>query len=210
MSQIQQTDHTKFLGLIIDQNLNFKYHINYISSKISKSVGILFKLKYFLPNDVLKLIYLSFIHPYLNYGIEAWFAASKNLTDRIFIFQKKAIRAIFDLPYNAHTSNFFKTLRILKLHDIYNLQVGKIMYSAIKKGTYSKIAEALSFKSLVHQHRTRQIEQLNIPRYTRTKSQRSLLFTGTKLWNQISSIVDCEVSFSAFKLHLKEHYLDIY
>ena len=74
-SQIGQTDHTKFLGILIDQNLNFKHHINYIASKLSKSVGILYKLKYFLPETVLKLLYFSFVHPYLVYAIEAWFAA---------------------------------------------------------------------------------------------------------------------------------------
>ena len=62
---ISRTDHTKFLGIYIDENLNFKHHINEVASKISKSVGILFKLEYYVPEPVLKLIYLSFIRPYL-------------------------------------------------------------------------------------------------------------------------------------------------
>ena len=195
---------------MIDQNLNFKYHINHIASKISKSVGILFKLKYFLPSEVLKLIYLSFIHPYLIYGIEAWFAASRNLTDRIFILQKKAIRAISYLPYNAHTSSFFKSMQVLKTNDLYNLQIGKIMHSAIRKGTYANLSEALLHRSSIHQYGTRQVNQLNVPRYSRAKSQRSLLFTGIKLWNQISSIIETDNSLYTFKRVLKNHYIESY
>ena len=58
-SFIQETDQTKFLGLILDKNLKFKSHISYIESKISRSVGVLFKLNSFLPTRILKMLYNS-------------------------------------------------------------------------------------------------------------------------------------------------------
>ena len=171
---------------------------------------MLFKLNYYVPEPVLKLIYLSFIHTYLLYGIEAWFSTYANLTDKILVLQKKACRAICNLPYNAHTSDSFKNMRILKLGDIYNFQVAKIMYQAIRHGKYSNISDSLQFKSSIHRHKTRQINQLNIPKYLRSKTQSSLLYSGIKIWNHITRTFECNVSFSIFKLRLKEYYLSHY
>ena len=68
---IKETNNTKFLGVCFDKNLKFDYHIEYISGKICKSVGVLYRLKNFLPASILELIYLTFIVPYFTYGIEA-------------------------------------------------------------------------------------------------------------------------------------------
>ena len=82
-SFIQETDQTKFLGLILDKNLTFKNHISYIESKVSRSVGVLFKLNSYLPNRILKMLYNSLILPYLNYGVECWYAASNYVLNKI-------------------------------------------------------------------------------------------------------------------------------
>ena len=67
--KIKEANNTKFLGVYFDKNLKFDYHIKYISRKISKSVGVLYRLKSFLPASILKLIYLTFIVPYFTFGI---------------------------------------------------------------------------------------------------------------------------------------------
>ena len=47
---LEQADNTKFLGVYIDQHLTWKIRINFIVAKISKSVGLLYKAKYYLPS----------------------------------------------------------------------------------------------------------------------------------------------------------------
>ena len=89
---------------MVDDNLNFKDHVGHILSKVSKSIGIMNKLKFYFPLEVMKCIYRSFIVPYLEYGIEIWGGAYKNATEKAFVAQKKAIRSTFNLPYNEHTT----------------------------------------------------------------------------------------------------------
>ena len=55
-SRIERSASLKFLGLMVDENLTFKNHVHYISNKLSRSVGILNKLKFFLPFEALKSI----------------------------------------------------------------------------------------------------------------------------------------------------------
>ena len=110
---INETSVTKFLGIHLDNNLNFVNHITEISMKIAKLIGLLYKLNRFLPEIILKTLYTSHIHPYLSYGIEAWHGTYQNNTSKIFVLQKKAIRAINNPAYNEHTNAYFKRNKIL-------------------------------------------------------------------------------------------------
>ena len=103
-NNINKTSVTKFLGIHLDKKLNFVNHIAEISKKVAKSVGLLYKLNRFLPETILKTLYTSLIHPYLLYGIEAWHGTDQNNTSKIFVLQKKVIRAINNLAYNEHTN----------------------------------------------------------------------------------------------------------
>ena len=79
---IDRVEFTKFLGVYIDENLNWKKHASEMSSKISKSIGIMSKVKYILSRKLLKTLYFSLIHSYLNYciiiGVKASLLALKN------------------------------------------------------------------------------------------------------------------------------------
>ena len=60
------------------------------------------------------MLYMSFVLPYLLYGIEAWFVAYQNVTDEIVKMQKKTVRVIVNANYLDHTNIIFKELNILK------------------------------------------------------------------------------------------------
>ena len=86
---IHRKEHVQFLGIILDEFLNWKHHINYISIKLSKSVGVLSRLKYILPSNILLMLYNSIILPHLNYCDIIWGNTFKTYLDKIQILQKK-------------------------------------------------------------------------------------------------------------------------
>ena len=65
---LKRVDHIKFLGILFDENLTWKNHINLIENKISKSLDILHQDKFSLNQNFRKNVYFSFIHSYINYG----------------------------------------------------------------------------------------------------------------------------------------------
>ena len=85
---ISETNSIKFLGLIIDKSLNLSDHLKMLKSKLSRSIGILYKLNKFLPQNILKLLFETLIKPDLTYGVEAWYYAPNYITDKLFIIQK--------------------------------------------------------------------------------------------------------------------------
>ena len=82
--------HFNYLGIMLDENMSWKTHIAMVSNKTSRINGILHRLKYYFPQNILITLYKSLFTPHINYGSLLWGQAGENL-DRI---QKKTIRTI--------------------------------------------------------------------------------------------------------------------
>ena len=90
--QINQVEHTKFLGVYLDAKLNWQKHATNVSQKISSGIGMLSRAKNNLPFYLLKMLYFAMIYPYLTYCNMIWGCASSQVLNSIFILQKRAIR----------------------------------------------------------------------------------------------------------------------
>ena len=71
-------ESSKYLGVSLDNKLNFKSHICIIENKAARSVGILSKLRYVFPSSALLLLYYSLIHPHLLFGLPLWGNANQS------------------------------------------------------------------------------------------------------------------------------------
>ena len=107
------TNHTKFLGVIIDNKLNWSEHILYIKKKIAKSIGIIHKTRSFLNKHTLRNLYFTFIYPYLIYCVEIWGNTNDIHLKPIVKMQKKSLRAITFSHYLDSTAPLFKSQNIL-------------------------------------------------------------------------------------------------
>lgn len=160
-TSIEKVSNFDFLGLTLNENLNWKSHIDKISNKISRSIGILNRMKYFLPLEPKLTIYNSLILSYLNFGILAW----GYQCERILKLQKKSIRIISLSKYNAHTEPIFKTLKLLKVTDILKLQELKFYYKFQHNvlPTYHQTEMPFQHNVHFHDHNTRQQNQIHPP-----------------------------------------------
>ena len=111
--------HTfKFLGLLIDNRLNWKSHISAIRSKLSTVCGIIYRIRNRISISISKLLYNSIKYPHIIYGNIIWSAAYECNMQCLSVAQKKLIRTILRKPRYEHTSPLFKRLNILKLNDV--------------------------------------------------------------------------------------------
>ena len=97
----------KFLGLHIDPNFSFKTHVLNICKKVSSALYFMRTAKNFLNSRALTSLYYSLIHCHIIYAIQIWSICSQDLINKLFTLQKKAIRIIHNLFFNAHTESFF-------------------------------------------------------------------------------------------------------
>ena len=120
---------TNFLGVIVDENLNWKSEISHVANKVAKSIGIISRCSFFLPKSSLRMLYYSLIYPYFYCCNIVWASTYKTNLRCLVILQKHIIRIINKSHFNAHTDPIFKDLGILKFNDIHLLQPSQFMYS---------------------------------------------------------------------------------
>ena len=120
---IERVKEAVFLRVILDEHLSWKSHILSVSRKISKSIGIIYKSSFCLPKTSLRSLYYSLVYPYLTYCVSVWGSTYQSNLNRIIILQKKIIRIISKVSFDAHTGVLFKEQEILKFSDIYLYQM---------------------------------------------------------------------------------------
>ena len=199
-SLIGVTDTIKFLGINIDQHLNFRSHISATSIKVSKVNGLLFRLNNILPTESLYLMYSALLVPHITYGIEIWHGALQANRDRLFKLQKKAVRAINCLPYNEHTHEYFKSMKILKTDDLHKLRMCIHMFLNRNAPSHADI----------HSHDTRNRNDLILPRYNKTRTQSSWMYRGILEWNSLPEEIKNIRTLNAFKNSIKRNILNNY
>ena len=91
-NEISQVCHVTFLGIIIDEKLNWKQHIDFIHKKTAKSLGIISKLRHFVDKSCLLTLYYSLIYPYLIYGNIVWANTFHSSLLKIYSLQKRFTR----------------------------------------------------------------------------------------------------------------------
>ena len=94
--KITKVKNTKFLGIIIDDKLNWSAHIDYLAKKLRSVTGAICRIRRSIPVEYYKTIYSALFESHLSFGISVWGAALKpNESDKIFITQKHCIRVLF-------------------------------------------------------------------------------------------------------------------
>ena len=96
-------EYVKYLGVLIDSHLSWKYHIDYVASKVSKIVGVIARLRHFVPVATLRSIYQSLIIPYLSYGLAVWGQAAKSQLNKLLLLQKR-VTCTDDVFLKTHNS----------------------------------------------------------------------------------------------------------
>ena len=66
---VQPSELAKYLGIFVDEHLSFKPHIMFLKKKVTRSVGVLAKLSYYLPCNTLIIFYYSLVHTHLHYAL---------------------------------------------------------------------------------------------------------------------------------------------
>ena len=209
-TQIECVNEFNLLGLIINKSLNWNSHVKHIANKIARITGIMCKLKNLLPKSSLLLIYNSLILPHLNYGILCWGSRAQSLST----LQKKAIRLTSNAKYNAHTSKLFKSLNLLKISDIYTINILKFYYKLMQSMLPSYLLRNfVALNNDTNEYGTRQSCSLRIPHHKHVLYEQCLRYNIVKTINNCEGQIVQKVfthSLSGFSNYAKKIFIDDY
>jgi len=125
--QIERVTQFNFLGLIINSQLSWKNHIEHIATKISKVIGVIYRLKDVYPQSVLLMLYNTLIVSHINYCLLCF---GSNIVDnhQVHLLQKKALRLVTNSDFVSHSEIICKTHRLLKVPDMFRFTLWKFYF----------------------------------------------------------------------------------
>jgi len=211
---IDRVTQFNFLGVILSSDLRWNKHIDYISLKISKVIGILYRLKHIYPFTVLLMIYNSLIVPHFNYCILTW-GSKVCIGHKLHLLQKKALRIISNSDFIAHTEPICKQLKILKVTDMFRLSIWKFYYKLMNNllPPYFEVMKP-KLPNICHYHSIRK-PVYHLPAIKHEFAEQLLEFCLINILNHehgailITSKVHTH-SFFGYKLYLKQRIVDSY
>ena len=122
---IDEVSYTNFLGVYIDNRLNWKKHISVIFGTVSRAIGIVVRARKFPNADALKTLYNSFIYPYYIYCNHVWGNACMSTLKPLILLPKRIIRIITGSKRLSHTDPLFKERSLLKLEEVNKFVIRK-------------------------------------------------------------------------------------
>ena len=175
--------------MTIDNKLKFKAHIRNIEGRIARSVGILTKLRHLFPSSALLLLYYALIHPHLSFGLAIWGSTYPTYIQKLQRLQNKAIRIISNASRKNSVTPLSKKYGVLKLADLFNYEMAKIMYQFSKQTLPSHLNCLFAPLSTVHERCTRSKTKQNlyIPKFSTSRCQNSFKYQGSKIWNSVTT-----------------------
>ena len=207
---LENVSHTKFLGLIVDNKLSWKYHIDKICKTISRNIGIINKLKFHFPPSTLLTLYSSLILPYLNYGILAWGNTQQTSLNRLLLLQKKSLRIIYNSAICSHADPLFIDSKLLKIGDLYQFNLGQFMYNYNRETLPHVFNDMFPKNQSIHSYPTRRSNELHLPLCRTVFAQNTFIYNGPKLWNSLNDDIKASPSLNTFKNKLKSFLLKSY
>ena len=114
--RLYPTESVKYLGIRIDENLDWKHHVSDIAIKLNRANALLFKIRNFVNAKTLKTIYYTIFDSNINCANVIW-RQNSNAVNRVFVLQKKALRIFSFQPRDCYSNPLFKKQNLLKFED---------------------------------------------------------------------------------------------
>ena len=218
-TEIERVSHNKYLGLMLDEQLNWGHHISLIRKTVNPYLCMLRRTAYLLPSCTRLSVYYSYIHCHFMYLISLWgFTTDYNLTD-LQVLQNKAIRAIFWQEYqepSVNTDSLFNKYRILKIRELVKYDCLNVIFK-FRNGLL-KCNQSLNLRTFRDNYReendqriaTRNFIQARyvIPRARLNILRDTLLSRGLTWYNELPYNIISETRFLTFKYNLKRYILN--
>ena len=196
--------------MLIDDCLTWKHHIDCVSKTIARNIGVMNKLKHFVPIRILHTLYCTLILPYLNYGVLIWGNTCKSYLDKLVKLQKWAIRTVSCSHYRSHTGPIFAKFNMLTVTDMYTLELGTFMYKYTVNELPSSFKDYFKKRSDIHNYSTRHSNNFNLTKNKRIFSDHSVRTSGPHLWNSLENSYKISNSVKHFRNKFKQKLISSY
>jgi hypothetical protein len=198
---IEQVEEHKVLGVIIDNNLSWQSHIDFVAKRLSKNLFLMSKLRLIVSQDAIKKFFYAHCLSHLNYASTVWCNASDANIKQLNSLHKRAIKILCTTP-QLSTQEKYNTLNILTLHKQFQYNASVLMYKVFTEDAPKYLTDLFT-KSKKCQRLPN--FKLPLPRIDLYKS--SFAFWGASIWNSLPLGSRLTCTLSSFKSSIYKYFL---
>ena len=208
---IYRVSNVRYLGMIIDDKLEWKIHIENIVKKLVKISSTFKFLRNYIPHKCKKQLYYAYAYSTITYGIQVYGITKDYNINKIQLLQNRILKTLFNKDWYINTNLLHRELQILKVADIVKLFVLKFVHNC-KTGCAPDIFQTYYIPRYnIHTKNTRYCDNFELPICnTSTYGQASIRYIGAKMYNGLpNSIKDtgnCKKFNNIVKIMLLEYY----
>ena len=208
-TELELVPSAELLGLEIDSELSFTFHVEKLCEKLSQRSGVLKKIRSCLPTKQRLFYCNTMIRSALHYVSSIYTSCDKENLRRVFKLQKRAARVISNANNQASSLKLFNSLQWLPFYEEVKIAKCCVAYKRIKGEVPLYIEDSLRLNSQQHSRVTR-YSNINFicPKFNRvTEGGRSFAVPTCQLWNSLSLDLRNAVSLESFNNIIEISYL---
>ena len=197
------------LGVTLDETLNWNEHIEMVCKKVGARIGILKRIKPYVPANTLISIYNALIQPYFDYCSPLWGVCNKTLRDNLQKFQNRAARIIAGASYEIRSADVLRTLDWENLETRwYLIKAATFLYKVLSNSAAPILKDSfISRNILLNNYNLRNSQtDLTLPKPNREFLKRSFKYSGAYLWNNLPLEAKQAQSIYIFKRCIKQNF----
>ena len=186
--KLYPSDNVKYLGIYLDSHLNWSKHCEYLATKLSRTNGILSKIRHYVPHETLRKIYFALFSSIMTYASQIWGQSENRHVNRIVKLQNRAVRIINFAQYQSPKDILYKESNSLKFSD--NVKVLNLLfaYDSLKGTVPSCLKNIFTLQNSIHSYLTRASiqNQITLPRpQIEQFGVKSIEFQTASTWNKL-------------------------
>ena len=184
--KLAESQSVKYVGVLLNSKLSWKDHIQQTTLNMSKSIGILARIRHYAPKNILIHIYNAFITSYITYGITNWGGTYNTSLDPLRQCTKSAVRLITFQSRTTHSQPLFTELKLLCVNDCYKMECANFMRDINNNNLDDNFCSLFQLTRNRHDILTRQASSgfFVQPVIQTTIKHQSIINNGAKIWKQ--------------------------
>ena len=200
---IKRVDHTKSLGLTIDDHHSWCKHVDEICKKVSSAIGALKRVRPFISKETAIQIYNALIMPHFDYCSPVWDCLSGYLSDKLQKLQNRAARIITKSRFDTSSDHLLSTLDWVRLFLRRKKQKALMMFKSMNGLAPEYLQSLFSQRRSVYNLRDSE-GKLTLPKPSTNYLKRSFSYSGAMLWNNMPKSLKTAISVNHFKQLIKK------
>lgn len=174
LPELKKEESTKYLGIVIDENLTWRTHIDQLCKKLSSGTYVIRRTKQTSGNKTAKTAYFALFESHLRYGLAIWGGTASSNLERVLVQQKRAIRCLAGLNYQDSCRESFKELKILTVVALY-----------IRETILHAVRSNQDRHRDLHEHNTRNAIDFSLPTHHLSLYEKKPSYKGALLYNNM-------------------------